>query len=447
MSLRDYQAVALERARAAVAAGRRRILLTMPCLRGGKGHLAAALVASSVAKSKRVLFVVHRRELVPRLERARRRHGIKAGVVLPGYRAQPDLAAQVASIQTLSRRTLPPPTSSSQMSVTNASSTSWRAVLDAYPDAVVVGFSATPCRLSGAPLGDIFEELIQVTTPAELVELGFLVPMQGWSFASPNLARIPPARGDFDQGALQLVMGSPKVLGYVVREYQERAAGTRAIVFAVNVEHSLRLTEHSHAGAWPPSTSTAAPAETSATPSSSAYRTGETRVLCNVSLFTEGVDLPSIVTVILARPTASLSLYLQMLGAAGGPSRVPAARSPTGGTSAAPAGARSPSDSHASTTTPGGLPPRWPDEPRIWTLDKPVRVTRLPAAPRSGLAADLHVLLRALRRGPAGLPDVPGVNRSVLRLVRNGDGVAVPLEDGQAARRPGPRRLPALADL
>lgn len=438
MSDRAYQTEAVTRTAAAVAAGRRRILLTMPT-GAGKGHIAASLVARAVAKGKRVLFLAHRRELVLDLAERVQRHGIRAGVILPGIPPR-DEPAQVASIQTLSRRDLPAADLVIADECHHATSATWRRVLDAYASAVVVGFTATPCRLGGAPLGDLFEELIQVTTPAELVAAGFLVPVRGWAFSPPSLAGIPRTGGDFDTSALALAMGSSKVLGNVVSEYQHRAAGSRAIVFAVNVEHSqaLALTFKAAGVAAEHIDGTASRLERD--DAVARFRSGATRVLCSVSLFTEGFDLPAIETVILARPTASLGLALQMIGRGRRPLPCACGGIPHHSAGACLCGAPVTKrfcriHDHGSVVMTHGHP----DEPRIWSLDKPTRTTARQLAKGIGSVRTCAKCFALYASDLEVCPACGVRNQAQKRLVRTAQGVAVPLEHVQ--RRviaPGP---------
>lgn len=427
MSLRPYQADGIARAREAMAGGARSVLLCAPC-GAGKGHIAAELVRAVLAKQRRVLFLAHRRELVLDLRDRIARHGIAAGVILPGEQTT-DAPAQVASIQTLARRTVPAADLVIADECHRATAASWRSVLDQYPDARVLGLSATPCRMSGAPLGDLFQELVQVTTTGELVEDGHLVPLRGWAFESPRLSDLPRAHGDFDTRALEMVMGGSRIVGAVVREYVARANGTQAICFCVSREHSRTLAaEFQAAGvAAEHLDGTASRSERDAV--FARFRSGGTRLLCNVDLFSEGVDLPNIETVILAAPTASLSRYLQRVGRGRRPLPCSCGRIPHWRSAACECGmpVRKPFcrlHDHSSGVQTHGLP----DEPRVWTLDRTVTVTAKQIARGIGSVRTCTACYAVFAADLGECPACGAANRKRARLIRNEHGVAVPLE-------------------
>ena len=437
MTLRPYQSDAIRRASAAIALGHRRVLLCAPC-GAGKGHIAAELVSRSLAKGRRALFLAHRRELVLDLRDRIARHGIQAGVILPGE-PDTDAPAQVASIQTLARRTPPAADLVIADECHRATAASWRSVLDQYPRAAVVGFSATPCRMSGAPLGDLFNELVQVTTPAALVEDGHLVPLRGWAFESPRLSDLPRTHGDFDTAALELVMGGSRILGSVVREYVERASGTQAICFCVSREHSRTLAaEFVRAGvAAEHLDGTASRNERDA--AFARFRSGATRLLCNVDLFSEGVDLPNIETVILAAPTASLSRYLQRVGRGRRPLPCSCGRIPHWRDAACVCGMPVAKTfcrlhDHSAGVQTHGLP----DEPRVWSLDQTVSVTKKQLARGIGSVRTCTQCYAIFAADLGSCPSCGAVNRTRRRLIRTEQGVAVPLEQVQKRREYGP---------
>lgn len=313
-ALREYQLQAVENLRAAIAAGRRRVLLVLPT-GGGKTIIAAEIMRGAAEKGSRVLFIAHRRELINQTIDKLDQIDVRAGVIMRGDpRRAPWERVQVASIQTLVRRELPPADLIFIDEAHRARADSYNKILDQYPNAAVLGLTATPWRTDNRGLGELFNELVVASTPQQLLDLGFLVPLTGYVYDSPDLSGVKTTGGDYNEHGLELVMGEPKICGNIVEQWKLHAGGERTVVFAVTVSHSRDLVDRFRAEG------VAAEHVDGSTPGAERaailgrLRSGETRVLSNCGIVTEGYDLPSLGCCILARPTKSLALVLQMIG-------------------------------------------------------------------------------------------------------------------------------------
>lgn len=221
---------------------------------------------------------------------------------------------QVASIQTLQNREKPQAKIVIVDEAHRSKAKTWNEILDHYTDARICGFTATPWRLDNRPLLDVFEDTVIAATPSELVRDGYLVPVTGFSYDKPELRGVKKSHGDYNEGQLALVMGGSTITGNIIEKWQEHAANLSTVVFAVNVEHSKQLTQRFRdAGARAEHLDgTIAKAEREAILARVA--SGETQVICNVNVLTEGTDIPRLKCAILARPTMSVSLFIQMQG-------------------------------------------------------------------------------------------------------------------------------------
>ena len=180
-SLRPYQAEVITRISAAVAAGHRRILLVAPT-GAGKTIVAAAMIQAQTAKRERVLFLAHRRELIQQASAKLYDVGIDAGIIQAGFPTRPDEFAQVASIQTLwarAMRTTVMDLPRADLVVVDEAhhcrARTYSKIMGAYPNAIIVGMTATPCRGDGRGLGNAFDVLVECPPVQELIDLGFLV--------------------------------------------------------------------------------------------------------------------------------------------------------------------------------------------------------------------------------------------------------------------------------
>lgn len=311
IALRPYQVAAIERLRAEFARGRSRVLLTAPT-GAGKTVVAAEIVRAAHAKGTGVLFVAHRIELLEQTLGKLEAVGIKAGVIKAGWAADPSAPVQVASIQTLIRREFPPAGLLVIDEAHHTSADSYRRIAASYRR--VLGLTATPWRTDGRGLAEDYEANVVAATPAELTEAGYLVRSKTYAYASPDLKGVRVTAGDFNQKGLELACDRSEILGSIVSEYRTHAHGRPAIVFPVSVRHSEHVVaefraagyEAAHLDCDTPAAERAELLER--------FRSGSLTVLSSVGVLTEGFDAPRAEVAILARPTMSLALYLQMVG-------------------------------------------------------------------------------------------------------------------------------------
>lgn len=250
LSLRQYQIEKIAEARALMAQGKKSICLVAPT-GAGKTIIAAHIVQSAMAKGKRVLFLAHRRELIDQCAAKLRDLGIwDYNVILSGHphSRNPDAPVQIASIQTLIRREYP---SSDLVIIDEAhhiASGQYQTLLKHYPDAYVLGLTATPERLDGKGLDHIFHDLLNVATVPELVDGGFLVapkclgPSQdAVAQLKATLAKVKVRGGDYAEDQLGEAMDNPTLVGDIVEHWREWGIGQKTIVFAANIEHSKHI--------------------------------------------------------------------------------------------------------------------------------------------------------------------------------------------------------------
>jgi DNA repair protein RadD len=81
----------------------------------------------------------------------------------------------------------------------HATAASYRAIINAYPDAVLIGFTATPCRGDGRGLGGIFEVLVEGPQVAELIKQEKLVPTRCYAPTTPDLRGVRMKAGDWNE--------------------------------------------------------------------------------------------------------------------------------------------------------------------------------------------------------------------------------------------------------
>ncbi len=189
-----------------------------------------------------------------------------------------------------------------------------RHVIDHYDQAVIIGLTATPWRLDGRGLGRSFDGMIVVAQAKELVSQGHLVAPVVYAPHQPDLRTVKVVRGDYLERELTQLMDKQVLIGNIIEHWEDLAPGKRTVVFACSVPHSKNIVARfMDAGIE-------ARHLDHTTPLSerdnilSQLRSGKIKVVSNVGILVEGWDLPELEAIVLARPTASLSLYLQMAG-------------------------------------------------------------------------------------------------------------------------------------
>ncbi|MBF0398658.1 MAG: DEAD/DEAH box helicase [Desulfobacterales bacterium] len=315
INFRPYQESAIQTAREKIASGKKSILLNAPT-GSGKTIIATGIIQLAVAKGKRVLFMAHRRELIDQCCEKLKDAGIlNFGVIMSKNRLNYwDSPVQVASIQTVIRRELPPADLIFIDEAHRAKSKSYLSIIANYPNAVVLGLTATPERLDGKGLDDIFNDIVVVETVPNLIEQGYLIKPKCYIGPTPDLKGIKSRNGDYDESELAEAMDKPKLVGNIIENWKRLAKGKKTAVFAVNIEHGKHIVqEFIKNGVSTAMISGKTPIKERDSIITD-WRAGFITIVVNVYVLVEGFDMPELECIIMARPTQSISLYLQAAG-------------------------------------------------------------------------------------------------------------------------------------
>jgi len=288
MEPRDYQLKAVADCRHAYAQGARAVLLVLPT-GGGKTVIGSLVVAGALAKGKRVLWVACRRELV---DQAAERLPAPCGYIMAGRAPDPSAPVQVASLDTVVSRELPPVDLVVYDEAHHAVAATSRSVLARLPRAALLGLTATPVRGDGAALGDVFNALVLGPSVRELTDAGHLVPVRvvrpgkRYGTLSDEPVRAWQVLGEGRPGfAFHRTIRDS-------RAFAEQLSAQGVVAAHVDGETKLQVRQ--------------AAVE--------AFRAGEVECLSSVNIFTEGVDVPRASFCLLARGCDSAGLYMQMVG-------------------------------------------------------------------------------------------------------------------------------------
>lgn len=300
--------------------GDKKVLLVLPT-GGGKTVVASDIIGAALAREWRVLILVHRRELVTQMSRKLHDGKIDHGIIQAGFTPRSMPHVQVASVQTLHARAI----RSERMSLPKAQlivvdeahhirARTWQEIIDAYPDAAVLGLTATPCRGDGRGLGNVFSALIEGPDVARLIELKHLVPATYYAPYRPDLKGVRISKGDYAETQLAERMDQSDLVGDIVSHWLKLAERRRTVVFATNVSHSVHIRDSFRAaGVMAEHIDGTTPTEDRDN-ILARFAAGHVEVVSNCMVLTEGFDCPEIGCIVMARPTKHMGLYRQMLG-------------------------------------------------------------------------------------------------------------------------------------
>ena len=316
---RPHQAAARSALYAAIKAGYRAPILVMPT-GGGKTFVGCDIIRDIVSRGKRALFVVHRQELLRQTSAKLRELGIAHGIIMAGCIAIRTHAVQVASIQTLRNR----------MDLYDAfdvifidechraTAESYMLMRQQWPDALLIGLTATPTRLDGRGLGThaggLFDTIVPTVTPAELIEAGYLVPYEYYCPDPLDDEGIATVRGDYDPEEAGRRVDKPKLVGSMADHYLKLGKGRPGLMFAAHVKHAYHIEEELRGRGIK---ALCVHAKTKSDVRRKALldlANEELEVAVNVGLWIEGMDCPPISYIGMGRMTKSETIARQSWG-------------------------------------------------------------------------------------------------------------------------------------
>lgn len=198
-----------------------------------------------------------------------------------------------------------------------AEGNTYSALLEKFKPKHTVGFTATPCRLDGKGLGDFYDELIEGPNAKWLIENNFLSPFTMLACPSPLTdATAKRRKGDFVTSELWDRLDSSELNGNLVRDYKLHIPGKTCIVFTMNKTHAEQVLDAYRSAGITAVTILDHHSDQERKEAFDAFTSGRAKVLINVNILTEGVDLPGVDAVQIAFKTQSITKYLQAIGRA-----------------------------------------------------------------------------------------------------------------------------------
>lgn len=300
MQIRDYQKKLINGLRNSMASGHKNIMVQSPA-GSGKSITMAEIAKRITQHEMNVLFVVHRRELVKQIKSTFVNWGVNMNF------------CEIYMVQTATRRLekLIKPEYIFVDEAHHSLAKTYKRIFDYFPAAHVIGFTATPIRLSGKGFKEVYDDLIIGPKISWLIKNHYLAP---YTYYSVNLIDQKQLKrsstGDYTRQSMEKA-GKNIIYGDVINAYRKIANNSKAIIYSYSVQSCKQVAEEfnkNHISAQEVDGKTDKDTRKKAMQD---FRTGKIKVLVNAELYGEGVDVPDCQTVIMLRPTQSLSLFIQ----------------------------------------------------------------------------------------------------------------------------------------
>lgn len=328
-TLRDYQ---IENKRKVYEAWQscRSVMLQMPT-GTGKTRLFVSIARDifdyghSIKKQFKVLILAHRKELIQQIsEHLGEKYRLAHGLIMSQNIEQRQFSMQVGSVPTLNRRLERWEDKNFDVIIIDEAhhvkAKSYKKIIDLFPNAKILGVTATPYRLNHAGFRPEFDQLIVSPSVAEFIKKGYLCEFDYYSIRPNSELQKEIDRmkldfeGDYKESEMMDVMDRDFVRADILDAFLRYAKDKKGIIYTISRAHNEHLAaKFQEAGIVSAAIDSETPKE-KRDELVNKFRRGEIQVLFNVNIFSEGFDCPDVEVIQLARPTKSLSMYLQQVG-------------------------------------------------------------------------------------------------------------------------------------
>lgn len=312
----DYQLEGINEIRRAFARGHRRVLYQL-ATGGGKTAVFGFIARAVSERRKNTWVIAHRDNLVRQASRSLGDLGVSHGIIARTNAFQP-YETQVCSVQTLVKRFDKIPMEPYLIVIDEAhhcaGKNTWTAVLDRYPNALVLGVTATPERLDGTGLDSVFDIMIQGPPMEELIRRKRIVPLEIYEPVKVSDENLKRVAGDVSKKASGELMEKGHIIGQAVEKYKKICYGARTLVFCPTISVAVKIVEQFNASKIP---SAVVHGKMSAEEQWNLIQSLAQKrilILATVDVVAEGTDIPAVEAGIMMRHTDSLVVYMQQAG-------------------------------------------------------------------------------------------------------------------------------------
>lgn len=318
INLRPHQTQAIEMLRQSIRAGNKKVVLAAPCA-FGKTLTAGYIISQLVAKGKRAIFICDRIKLVQQSLVAFDSLGLNVGVIQGQHeRTDYNKPVQIASIQTLARKRHIPHADVIIVDECHVAYESLKKLMERWSNIIFIGLSATPYSKN---LGNVYQDLVTPITAEQLMDQGYLCPVDYYAGASLNtenvkMKTLPTGARDYDPKGLQAASEEQKELltGDIIKNWMTHAKGRQTIAFSSSIKHSKYLVEKFREAGVGAYHIDGYMDDDERQELFKAHDKGEYEILSCSQLLSTGYDSPSSSCIIDCKPTKSIINYVQIAG-------------------------------------------------------------------------------------------------------------------------------------
>lgn len=274
----------------------------------------------------KILFLAHRIELIDQISDILGiKYNLAHALIVSQNREQSNFPLQIGSVQTLIRRLDRWEEKDFDVIIIDEAhhvkADSYKKILRAFPRAKVLGVTATPYRMSHESFHPEFDELITSYPVSQFIKEKWLCDYEYYSIRPESQIQMDinnislfAMDGDYLDEAAADIMDKDEIRASIVSTYERYAKGKKGIVYTITKAHNSHVCEQFvRKGIIAVAIDDTTPKETRKQHIND-FKRGKIQVICNVNIFSEGFDCPDMEFIQLARPTKSLSMFLQQVG-------------------------------------------------------------------------------------------------------------------------------------
>jgi superfamily II DNA or RNA helicase len=319
MTPRKYQIERCNKIAELYSKGIRRIVSQL-VTGGGKTVEFSMLTSRWINKfSSNVLILVNREVLAKQTVNTLYKHfAIKSDLIMAGSKSSGHKQVKVSMVETGYNRIMKNADYFGKVGlliVDEAHYGEFKKMYDKFPNALIIGVTATPkFSTKKDPMKNYFDEIVVGPAIQEIIDLGSLVPNETFTIKGINTKKFGQKNGEYDGKQMGVEYSNSKHVYNTVRAYEKLCNREKTIVFNCNIEHSKMVTQAFLDSGYNARHLDGTESKEKTENTLRWFANTPDAILCNIMKLTAGFDEPSIINVILNYSTLSLTKYLQSTG-------------------------------------------------------------------------------------------------------------------------------------
>lgn len=293
--LRDYQQDIYDRTKQELK-NYKRVICQMPC-RSGKSYLMYEVCKSAKEKHSNVLILAHRNLLLDQHRSLINFDNVR-------------ITSRQTEVKHLGEHGKVDIILCDECHLSAADT--YKKIFDYYSNAVIIGYTATPCRLDGRPLGEIYQKIIKGPTVKYLIEYGAI---SSFDYYAPkvniNMENVKIGDGDYNQKDLEDIMLNSKIYGDIIENYEKLAKDKQAIAYCVSIKHAQKVCDLFNENGYEAKCIHSKISKKEREQILEDFKNKKFKIIVSVDCISEGISLPSCEVCLMLRPTQSYALYIQ----------------------------------------------------------------------------------------------------------------------------------------